>query len=155
VFDTRGPSEARYTYTEDYGDGRGGNHVTATASGEGEDRPQSAAASTIRPGWPRYEHRFSPSTSINDGPVLDGHATATLARKLFGARTWALTTRWNETPQLNLDWRLGDDVAWDLRGHRHPAGVTGRGRVIGWELEAAVGVAKPILWNPDDEGAPI
>lgn len=151
VFSTRGGSNTRYTYKEDYSDGRGANHIIATSTGEGEDRPQSTPAVDIQPGWARYERRFSPSTAISDKAVLDGHATADLGRRLWGARTWQLETRWDASPRLNLEWRLGDDVAWDLVGHRHPNGVTGVGRVIGWELDMRAGIVKPILWQPEDE----
>lgn len=151
VFSTRGGANTRYRYREDYSGGRGANHILATSTGEGEDRPQSDPAVDIRPGWPRWERRFSPSTAITSKPVLNNHATAELARRLWGAKTWTLETRWNADPRLNLAWRLGDDVAWDLVGHRHPQGVTGQGRVIGWELDMRAGVVKPILWQPDDE----
>lgn len=151
VYSTRGSSEARYVYSEDYSDGRGANHVVATGSGEGEDRPQSAPATSIKTGWPRYERRFSPSNSISNVAVLDAHAKAELALRTTGARTWQISTRWDAYPKLNIDWKLGDDVAWELVGHRHPSGVLGQGRVIGWELDMQAGVVHPILWEPDGE----
>jgi hypothetical protein len=151
VFSTKGGSNTRYTYREDYSDGRGANHILATSTGEGEDRPQSVPTADIRPGWPRFERRFSPSTAITDKSVLNAHATAELARRLWGSKTWQLEARWDADPRLNLAWRLGDDVAWELVGHRHPEGVKGAGRVIGWELDMKAGVVKPMLWQPDDE----
>lgn len=155
VFSTRGGSNTRYTYREDYSDGRGANHILATSTGEGEDRPQSSPATNIPFGWPRYERRFSPSTAITSKSVLDGHAAAELARRQWGAKTWQLEARWDAQPRLNLDWALGDDVGWDLVGHRHPQGVTGVGRVIGWELDMRAGVVKPLLYQPDDEGTSV
>lgn len=151
VFSTQGSAGTRYTYREDYSDGRGANHIMATSIGEGEDRPQSTPAVEVQPGWPRYERRFSPSTSITTKSVLDGHASAELARRVWGAKTWQLETRWDASPRLNVDWQLGDDVGWELAGHRHPQGVTGVGRVIGWELDMRQGIVKPLLWQPDNE----
>lgn len=146
-----GASETRYTYAEDYSDGKGANYIIATSTGEGEDRPTSSPASDIRTGWPRYERRFSPSTSVTDLAVLDAHAADDLAVRVAGINTFKLTTRWNARPRLNLDWRLGDDVAWDLKGHRHPYGVAGIGRVVGWELDMAAGVVTPVLLEPDSD----
>lgn len=151
VFSTKGSTGTRYVYREDYSDGRGANHIMATSTGEGEDRPQSTPAVNVPSGWPRYERRFSPSTAITSKSVLDRHATAELARRVWGAKTWQLEARWNASPRLNLDWKLGDDVAWELVGHRHPQGVNGVGRVIGWELDMRQGIVKPLLWQPDDE----
>lgn len=153
VFSTRGASETRYIYTEDYSADRGANHVIATSSGQGEDRPQSVPAKDIRPGWPRYERRFSPSSAITSQSVLDAHARAELARLSLGTRTFKITTRWDAFPRLNIDWRIGDDVAWDLVGHRHADGVTGTGRAIGWELDPQAGTVDPILWEPGEEAA--
>ncbi|MGH3878073.1 MAG: BNR repeat-containing protein [Actinophytocola sp.] len=149
-FQSTARDESRYTYEEDYSEGRGANHVIATSSGEGEDRPQSDPAVDIQPQFPRWEHRFSPSSSIIKKETLDEHALAELGRRRLGARTWQIEARWDVTPRLNVDWRLGDDVEWVLRGHRHPAGVTGTGRVIGWELDVATGAARPLLLNPAD-----
>jgi len=150
VFTTRGQSSAIYTYIEDYTDGRGANHVTATSSGEGEDRPVSVPQTAVATGWPRYERRFSPSTSISDISTLNAHAAQELALRRYGSRTITIEARWDAVPRLNLDWRLGDDIAWDLVGHRHPDGYRGQGRVIGWELDSGAGVVRPILWDPTE-----
>ncbi len=150
VFGTQSASDATYRYTEDYTDGKGANHVIAYASGEGETRPQSVPQTRIEPGWPRYERRFSPSSSITVIDTLNDHAASDLARLVYGSRTFEIEARWDVTPRLNLDWRLGDDVAWQLVGHRHPAGITGQGRVIGWELDIAASVVRPILWEAPD-----
>jgi hypothetical protein len=144
----RGASETTYEYLEDFTDGKGANHIVATSSGEGEDRPLSAPATDVRPGWPRYERRFSPSTAISDLAVLSAHANAELTMIGQGTNTFKLQSRWNAIPRLNLDWRLGDDVAWDLKGHRHPDGIVGTGRVIGWELDMGAGIVSPVLWQP-------
>lgn len=152
VFSSRGASQAHYAYSEDYSDGRGANHILAVSSGEGEDRPISAPARAedlIASGWPRYESRISPSTSIKATQVLDAHARAELALRKFGSRTWTITTRWDAFPRYGMDWRLGDDVAWNLTGHRHPDGVMGQGRIIGFDLDMQAGTLQPILWEPE------
>lgn len=155
TFDTRSSSEATYSYTEDYSDGRGANLVVATGSGEGDDRPEgssSEAADEPPPpsGWPLYEQRISPSNSIKDVGVLTKHAEAELELVQFGSRTFELQTRWDATPRLNLDWELGDTVHWDVVGHRHPGGVTASGRVICWELDMTGGTVKPILFDKQE-----
>ncbi|MFV2094816.1 alkaline phosphatase D family protein [Micromonospora sp. LOL_014] len=148
VFASVGSSDATYTYTEDYSDGRGANHVVATSSGEGESRPQSTPAADVPAGRARWERRWSPGSSITDQAVLDAHAVAELALRRDGATTIQITARWDQTPRLNVDWQLGDDVGWDLQGHRHPGGLVGTGRVIGWELDIQAGLIRPILWQP-------
>lgn len=143
-----GSSDATYTLIEDYSDGRGANWVVATSSGEGDARPESSPAQDILPGWPRWERRWSPGSSITDTAVLDEHAAAELAIRRDGALTWQIDARWDAYPRLGVDWRLGDDVGWELHGHRHPNGVTGVGRVIGWELDIRAGRVRPVLWSP-------
>ncbi|SCL31914.1 Phosphodiesterase/alkaline phosphatase D [Micromonospora nigra] len=145
---SQGASDARYTLVEDYSDRRGANHVIATSSGEGDARPESTPAVDILAGWPRYEYRYTPSTSITDTDTLDAHAVAELALRRDGALTWQIDARWDAYPRLGVDWRLGDDVGWELRGHRHPDGTTGSGRVIGWELDMQAGRVRPVLWSP-------
>lgn len=154
VFGSRGASEARYTFSENYSDGRGANHVVATSSGESEDRPQSAPARAedlLAAGWPRWERRWSPSSSISSQDVLDDHAAAELARRRNGARTWTFEARWDQYPRLNVDWRIGDDVGWRVVGHRHPDGVVGQGRAIGWDLDMQAGKVVPILLDPTSD----
>jgi hypothetical protein len=153
VFSTLGDSNATYEYTEDFGDGKGANHTIATSSGEGESRPESSPASDVRPGWARYERRFSPSTSITSKSALNQHALADLAQLRDGARVLTISTRWDGYPRMNIDWRIGDDVGYELTSHRHPNGLSGVARVIGWELDMQAGVVNPILLQPGDEDA--
>lgn len=154
VFGSRGSSETRYEFSEDYSDGRGANHVVATSSGESEDRPQSAPARAedlLSAGWPRWERRWSPSSSIASQDVLDDHAAAELARRQRGARTWSFEARWDQYPRLNVDWRIGDDIGWRVFGHRHPDGVLGQGRAVGWDLDMQSGKVRPILLDPTSD----
>lgn len=156
VMGSAGTSEALYEFTEDYSNGRGANHIVATSSGEGESRPQSAPArdeARIAAGMPRYEYRYSPGSSIADIDVLDAHAQKALAIMGSGARTVKVTARADVYPLLGRDWMLGDDIGYDLIGHRHPAGVAGVARAIGWELDAVAGTVSPILFTPELEGA--
>ncbi len=154
VVSSAGASEARYVLSEDYGGGAGANHIVATSSGEGESRPQSAPArdeALLASGWPRWEHRFTPSSSIVDTSTLGQHASATLNLMRLGARTLTVTARADAYPLLGQHWSAGDDVGFDLRGHRHPSGLTGVARAIGWELDPMAGVVSPILALPGEE----
>jgi hypothetical protein len=154
VLSAVGSSEARYTYSEDYSSGSGANHVVATSSGEGDTRPQSYPArdtTLLAAGWPRYEHRYSPSTSITDETVLDAHAAASLAILARGAKILTITARADAYPVLGTDWAIGDDIGYDLTGHRHPTGITGVARAIGWDLDPAAGTITPILLAPGQD----
>lgn len=154
VLSSIGASEARYTYSEDYSSGSGANHIVATSSGEGDSRPQSAPAraeTLFTAGWPRYEHRFSPSSSITEQATLDAHAAAALAIMAHGAQVLTITARADAYPRLGIDWAVGDDIGYDLAGHRHPDGITGVARAIGWDLDPQAGIVSPILLAPGQE----
>ncbi|MFG2046128.1 hypothetical protein ACGFIW_01690 [Micromonospora sp. NPDC048935] len=150
VFSTVGTSNARYRYREDYGAGRGANHIvaTSTSSGDGETRPQSAPArdeALLAAGWPRYEHRFTAGSSITEVATLDAHAQQALALMARGARTLTISARADADPLLGTDWSIGDDIRYELTGHRHPAGLVGVARAVGWDLDVRAGVVSPIL----------
>lgn len=156
VVASAGASEARYSFAEDYSTGRGANHIIATSSGEGLSRPQSFPArdeARIAAGMPRYEYRFSPGSSITDLDVLDAHAQKALTIMAAGSRTVSIIARADVTPVLGTDWFLGDDLGYDLVGHRHPGGLQGVARAIGWELDPLKGVVSPILFAPELEGS--
>ena len=153
VFDSRGASSASYTLTEDYSDGKGANYVMASSSGEGEDKPTSApavATDMLNAGWPIVEHHFEPGSNISNISTLNEHAQRELELLARGANVWTIDARWNVYPSLNIDWRIGDDIAWNLTGHGHPDGTTGTGRCIGWELRPSEGTVSPILLNPQE-----
>lgn len=152
VFSTVGESSATYTYSEDYTAGSGSNHVIATSSGEGTDRPQSAPArdlASFAAGWPRWEYRYSPSSSITQQSTLDSHALSALSLMGDGARVVTITARATVYPALGLDWAVGDDVGYELYGHRHPAGLIGVARAVGWNLNPEAGTVSPILLLPE------
>lgn len=150
VFASQGASEARYKFLQDYSTGKGANHVVAYSSGEGDDQPVSAPArdeTLLSAGWPRWEYRFQPSTSISNTTTLDGHATSRLGLMRLGANTYAVTARWSAYPALGTHWNLGDDVGWKLTGHLNPDSVVGQGRVVGWELNPESDLVTPVLYN--------
>jgi hypothetical protein len=151
VFSSRGSANATYRYLEDHSAGRYANFVIAYGSGEGDDQPVSTPAvdtSGLVSGAPIWERHWQPSTSITDVATLDQHALAELARIRSGASTWQITARWDAYPRYGVDWQLGDDIQWQLFGHRHPAGVLGQGRAIGWEMDTTAGTSTPILQEP-------
>lgn len=145
VFSTEGSTNARYVYKESYSERSGANHIQAVSSGEGEDRPESSVIDDVLFGWPRYERRFTPSTSIKNISVLNEHATSELALRRDGAKTWEITAPWDAYPRLGIDWKLGDSVPIELTGARHPFGVKDTVRTIGWELDMQAGTVQPIL----------
>ncbi|KXK63347.1 hypothetical protein AWW66_03270 [Micromonospora rosaria] len=146
VWTSIGEPDTQYTLTEDYSDGKGANHLLATSSGEGQDRPQSAVHRLINPGWPRWERRWSPGSSISERSTLDAHARAELRQLANGATTVELDARVNAFPRIGVDVQLGDDAGADLVGHRHPGGIRRSGRLIGYELDTRASRFKPILW---------
>jgi hypothetical protein len=151
VVDAAGAAEARYVYTEDYGAGYGANHVVATSSGEGEQRPQSdpaRAEQLLAAGWPRWEHRSSPGSSISNPEILNAHAQRIRDLMGAGAHTLTIVARADAYPLLGRDWWPGDDIGYDLVGHRHPDGVTGVARAIGYDLDPVAGTISPILLAP-------
>jgi hypothetical protein len=138
IFESKSSAEARYKYLEDWSSGKAGNWMRAYSSGQGEDQPESQPVidlAALADGWPIIEHYFQPGTDITDPLILDGHAQAEYDRIHAGTTIWRLTTRWDAYPMLGVDWYLGDDVAWVVKGSGHPTGVMGQGRVIGWTLD--------------------
>jgi hypothetical protein len=158
IFQTLGEASASYTLTEDHSTGKAANHVLATSTGDGEEtgvRPESAPARDEARLLlePRYELRFVPSTSITTQSVLDDHAAAKLALVAGGARVLRLTARFDAYPRLGVDWRLGDTIGYELYGHRHPDGLTGADRCVGWDLDLAAGLVTPYLLVPGEDVA--
>lgn len=155
VFDTQGGSSAEYDLDEDFTDSKGANHVVAYSSGQGDSAPFSTPArdeALLAAGFPRYEYRFQPSSSISDIATLNSHAQARLALMRMGGKAWVVSGRWSQYPRLGEHWHIGDDIAWNLIGHRHPTGVVGTGRAIGWEADPDRDRVTLILWQPETEG---
>jgi len=159
IFDTEAASCTRYDLVHDYTAGKGANHVVAVSSGQGDTRPQSDPArddTLLATGWPRWEHRYSPSTSITDTATLTSHATSALQLLRLGARSISITARADTTPRLGSDWNTGDDIGYHLTGHAHPSTpLVGTARCIGWRLDAHAGQITPLLLIPGTDDDPI
>lgn len=154
VFDSAGAASTRYEMVRDYTMGKGANHILAVSSGQGDARPQSSPArdeTLLASGMPRWEHRFTPSTSITDVAVLDGHAQRARDLMARGARTISITARADVYPMLGTDWDKGDDIGYDLAGHGHPNGLRGTARCVGWQLYPDACTVSPIILTPGDE----
>jgi len=125
-----------FTLVEDYGDGSGANDVLAVSTAQNDTRPESAHALVTDDDRPKFELRFTPSTSITETATLDGHAERKLALVGHGSRSFA--------PSLigvgnrpGIDFHMGDVVGFEIGGLSHPMlaypdGLGGTGRVVGW-----------------------
>lgn len=150
-----------FQYVEDYSAEAGANAVMAVSSGEGDDRPESAIhiALDVVIGWggsmPRFEKRFTPSTSITDTGTLDDHARDELQQTWDGTNELTLEAYLDTAPRLNSDWFLGDDVGVSLTCPRFPErtnsdnevvpGYQANVRCIGWEIDLDERRVKPRL----------
>ncbi|MFL6144097.1 MAG: hypothetical protein ACJ72N_19810 [Labedaea sp.] len=154
VFDSAGTGSTQYRVVRDYSAGKGANHIVAVSSGQGDSRPQSSPAraeALIAGGMPRWEYRWTPSTSITDTTVLDAHAQSALQLKANGARSITITARADIYPLLGRDWAMGDDIGYNLAGHGHPDGLLGVARAVGWQLNPVQGTVSPIILAIGDE----
>lgn len=154
VLESEAGAAPTYTLLEDSTSGRHANHLIVTAPGEGEDQPASSPAidqAALDGGDPIVEEVVDVSSAAADKATLDELAPAELARRRAGARVWDLTARLDAYPRLGVDVMLGDAVAWQLRGHRHPDGVGGTGRMVGWSADLEAGTWTPQLLHPQEE----
>jgi len=119
---------------EGYGSSEGSNDVMATSSGVEGARPQSPHQTNAADLRPRFEYRWTPSTSITDVNTLTGHAQRALAAMKDGSVALSITANRAEAPKLNKDWRLGDDIGFDIEAPEFPDGLVGTARCVGWEL---------------------
>lgn len=142
-----------YTLAESYESGKGANVVRAMGEGEGEDRRRSAdmiATELLAAGWPRYEHRFTPSTSITSQATLDSHARAALATMRAGVQVWRLQSVASRAPRLGHDWALGDTIGLHVeRSPRHPDGAMVTARALAWEWDVTADRIVPIIAEGD------
>ena len=120
--------------TEGYGSSEGANDVMAVSSGVDGARPQSPHQVDTTDASPRFEYRWTPSTSITDVNTLTAHAQRALAAMKNGTLALAITANRQEAPRLGTDWFLGDDIGFDLTAPAWPAGLTGTARVVGVEI---------------------
>lgn len=138
-----------YSLAESYEQGKGATVVRARGQGEGDSRYTSAdqvASDLIAAGWPRYEHRWTPSTSITSTSTLTAHAAAALTLMRAGARVWSVDAVASRAPRLGRDWALGDMVGLHvISSPRHPAGISVTARAWGWEWDIAADVVRPVM----------
>jgi hypothetical protein len=142
-FDMPGPVTS-ITLVESFASGDGATDVLATSSADGDRRPQSNPMSSGDIVRPRFEERFTPSTSIRSLSVLNLHASETLARMRDGSVTLALSLNLGEAPPLGIDWILGDRVGFQIGGTdgtvpAFPGGLNGTARVIAWRMSGLDG----------------
>lgn len=151
-----------FEFIEDFTVEQGANDIMATSSGEGDSRPESqhmVASDLIAAGWPRYEDRFTPSTSITNIETLDGHAREQLAAMKDGLTQLTLKADLASAPRLGMDWSLGDDIQVVLTCPRFPEQVGPNGnlvpgyerrvRAVGYEIDLDAGVLVPITHEVD------
>lgn len=112
----------------------GANDTMATSSGTGDARPQSTHHTFTTDNRPTIEHRWTPSTSITVQQTLEDHAERALQAMRRGGVALTITSNRKAALSLNDDWRIGDDVGFDLTSPAWPKGLQGTARVIGWEL---------------------
>lgn len=142
-----------YSLFESYEQGKGATVTRARGQGEGDDRYTSTdqvASDLIAAGWPRYEHRWTPSTSITSTATLNAHAASALALMRAGARVWSVDAVASRAPRLIRDWALGDVVRLHvITSPRHPAGMSVTARAWGWEWDIAGDVVRPVMAEDD------
>ena len=115
TFEMPGPV-TDFTYSIDYGAGKGATIVKAYSSGQGTTQPQSAVQSVVDPDRARFEYRWTPSTSITDVATLSSHAASKLAQISAGTITVSLSASAADAPQLFTDWNTGDDIGYSIGG---------------------------------------
>jgi len=119
---------------EGYGADEGANDVMAVSSGTEDARPQSPHQKNDGDLRPRFEYRWTPSTSITDVDTLTQHAQRALAAMKDGSLALTLTANREEAPRLGRDWFIGDDIGFSIEAPEFPGGLVGTARCVGWEL---------------------
>jgi len=119
---------------EGYGASEGANDVMAVSSGVDDARPESPHQKNVADLRPRFEFRWTPSTSITDVGTLTAHAQRALAAMKDGTVALTLTANRDEAPKLGADWFIGDDIGFDITAPEFPDGLYGTARCVGWEL---------------------
>lgn len=135
---------------EGYGADEGANDVQAFSTGTDAAVPQSPKQQANEDFRPRFEYRWSPGTDISDVTELTSHAQRALGAMKDGAVGLSLTATRSEAPQLNHDWRIGDDIGFDITATEFPGGLTGTARAVGWELTDTT--ITPLIDVTDVEG---
>jgi hypothetical protein len=119
---------------EGYGAEEGANDIMAVSSGVEDARPQSPHQTNDTDQRPRFEYRWTPSTSISEIPTLTAHAQRALAAMKDGSLALTITANREEAPRLGRDWNIGDDIGFSIEAPEFPGGLVGTARCVGWEL---------------------
>ena len=119
---------------EGYGSDEGANDVMAVSSGVEDARPQSPHQTNGTDQRPRFEYRWTPSTSIKDVDTLTSHAQRALASVKDGSLALAIVANRAEAPKFGRDWALGDDIGFDIEAPEFPDGLRGTARAVGVEM---------------------
>ena len=135
---------------EGYGSDEGANDIMAVSSGTEDARPQSPHQANNTDQRPRFEYRWTPSTSITDVDTLTAHAQRALAAMKDGSLALTLTANREEAPKLGRDWFLGDDIGFSIEAPEFPGGLAGTARCVGWELTETT--ITPLIDVTDIEG---
>lgn len=119
---------------EGYQSGSGANDIMAVSTGTEGARPVSDKWTNTTDFRPRFEYRWTPETDIKLKATLNSHAQRALAAMKDGAIGLSITANRQEAPQLGADWRIGDDIGFDITAPEFPDGLVGTARCVGWEL---------------------
>lgn len=119
---------------EGYGADEGANDVMAAGAGVEDSRYQSEHQTVDTDQRPRFEYRWTPSTSTTEVSTLNSHAQRALAAMRDGSLGLALTANREEAPKLGRDWFIGDDIGFSIDAPEFPGGLVGTARCVGWEL---------------------
>lgn len=152
----------KYTVTDDYTEGHGGNHIRGIGSEGVASTPARDEQGITSQGWPRWEDTISTSGELTSAGLL-GVAKAALKARARGQATANITVSLTYGPQYGRDLFLGDNALWfvaavDSDGMpspspRHPDGHSETIRVIGIALDVNGDTYTPVLWNPYSEEA--
>ena len=154
TFEMPGPV-TEFRYQANFGSGKGATVVKAYSSGQGTSQPQSAVQSVTDSERPRFEYRWTPSTSITEVSTLNSYATSRLAQIKGGTKTISLSAAADDAPRLGTDWVTGDDIGYQIGGldgdgrdtvPAFPGGLAGTVRAIGWTLTVSdTPIVTPVL----------
>lgn len=139
---------------------RSATRVRGVSDGSGDDRIMTPPADSplIGQGWPAWEARVSPTglgaTDLAELEEADlVRLRDTRLAQAGGVTTWTLTTA-PGAPVPGRDYTEGDTVYLEVSPTTYdPYGTQGRRlpvRVRGWELDTILGIATPVLWDPDN-----
>lgn len=147
-----------FQLSEDYTSGKGANVVTATSSGNGIARPTSGPQVMAGAIMPAFEYRYSPTQNLLVSLTLQQYAQQALAVIGSGTVSLTLSADLGSAPALGQDWRVGDDIGYQIGGpdqYGHdtvpgfPGGINGTARTIGFELtDEDTPTLSPILYQP-------